>query len=78
MKQPMTPDQEHDFYAQEENQIPQGQPMRRRRGTLSDPVPVRLPAETLAAIRELAAADDRSVSSWIRRAIEHELGRQAG
>lgn len=25
-------------------------------------------------VRERAEADDRSVSSWIRRAVEHELG----
>jgi hypothetical protein len=39
---------------------------------------VRLPAEILDAVRERAAADDRSVSAWIRRAVEQELRRQAG
>jgi hypothetical protein len=29
--------------------------------------------ELLEQVRAAAAADDRSVSSWIRRAVEHEL-----
>jgi len=29
--------------------------------------------EMLEQVRAAAAADDRSVSSWIRRAVEHEL-----
>jgi len=35
-------------------------------------------AETLEALRAAAEADDRSVSSWIRRAVEHELSQRAG
>jgi predicted HicB family RNase H-like nuclease len=70
----MTPDEEYAFYSQPEHQTPQGPPTRRRKSTrLSAAVPVRLPEEVLAEIRERAADDDRSVSSWIRRAIEHEL-----
>jgi predicted transcriptional regulator len=34
---------------------------------------VRFPAETLERVRRLADADDRSVSSWIRRAVDHEV-----
>ena len=60
------------FYADPDNQTPQG-PARRRRSNLSEPVPVRFPPETLAKIRDAADADDRSVSSWIRRAVDHEL-----
>jgi predicted HicB family RNase H-like nuclease len=41
-------------------------------------VPVRFPPETLAEVRQRAEADDRSVSSWIRRAVEHELEQPAG
>jgi hypothetical protein len=40
-------------------------------------VPVRLSPELLDQIRERAEADDRSVSSWIRRALEHELQHSA-
>ena len=69
---PMTPDEDHAFYARPENQEPQGPP-RRRKSKLSAMVPVRLPPELLDEIRERAEADDRSVSSWIRRAVEHEL-----
>jgi len=70
--EPMTPDQEYDYYARPENQQPQG-PARRRGPKLSDPVPVRFPLELLEEIRRAAEADDRSLSSWIRRAVEHEL-----
>lgn len=66
------------FYALPENQTPQGPGRRRKRSTLTEMVPVRFPPETLDEVRRLAAADDRSVSSWIRRAVEHEIERQAG
>ncbi len=70
---PMTPEQEHEFYSRPENQAPQG-PARRRKATrLSEIVPVRFPPELLAEIRRRADADDRSLSSWIRHAVEHEL-----
>ena len=65
----MTPDEEYDFYAQAENQQPQG-PARHR---LTASVPVRFPQQLLVEVRAAAAAEDRSVSSWIRRAVEHEL-----
>ena len=70
----MTRDEEHEFYARPENQEPQGPP--RRRSRLTEMVPVRFAPETLEVVRECAEADDRSVSSWIRRAVEHELERQ--
>ncbi|NMO00406.1 ribbon-helix-helix protein, CopG family [Gordonia sp. TBRC 11910] len=69
MNQPMTPDEEYNFYARPENQEPQG-PGRRR---LTATVPVRVSADLLEKIRAAAAADDRSVSAWIRRVVEHEL-----
>ncbi len=75
-KTPMTPEEEHDFYSQPENQEPKGPP-RRRKSRLSAMVPVRLSPELLDQIRRRAEADDRSVSSWIRRAVEHELRRAA-
>lgn len=73
---PMTPREEYDFFADPANQTPQGPPVRRR-SKLSDPVPVRLPPDVLEAVRRRAQADDRSVSSWVRRAVEHELNRSA-
>ncbi|WP_134773440.1 YlcI/YnfO family protein [Ornithinimicrobium flavum] len=73
---PMTPEQEYHFYADPRNQEPQGPPRRRKR-PLSTPVPVRFPADLLEEVKRAAAADDRSVSAWIRRAVEHELSRPA-
>lgn len=73
----MTVDEEFHFYSRPENQEPQG-PARRRRSKLTEMVPVRFPPETLDEVRRRAAEDDRSVSSWIRRAVEHELGQQTG
>ena len=72
----MTRQEEYDFYADPENQEPQGPA--RRRARLTEMVPVRFPAETLEEVRRRADADDRSVSGWIRRAVEHELERDAG
>ncbi len=46
MSTSMTPDEEYDFYAQPENQEPQGPP-RRRASRLSSMVPVRFPPEVL-------------------------------
>lgn len=70
---PMTPEQEYEFYAHPENQEPQGPPRRRHSSRLSEMVPVRFPPELLEEVRRHAQADDRSLSSWIRRAVEHEL-----
>jgi predicted HicB family RNase H-like nuclease len=72
----MTAEEERSFYAEPANQVPAGPPVRPRR-RLSEPVPVRFPETLLAEVRERAAADDRSVSSWIRQAVEHELRKNA-
>lgn len=58
----MTPEQEYTFYADPENQAPQGTPVRRK-AKLSEPVPVRFPQDLLREVRNRAAADDRSVSN---------------
>lgn len=68
----MTRQEEHDFYNDPDNQTPQG-PARRRTSKLTELVPVRFSPDTLAKIRDAADADDRSVSAWIRRAVDHEL-----
>jgi predicted HicB family RNase H-like nuclease len=76
-KKRLTRAEEYEFYAKPENQEPQGAP-RRRRSKLTELVPVRFPPETLEEIRRRAGEDDRSVSSWIRRAVEHELHEETG
>lgn len=73
----MTREEEHAFYAEPENQEPLG-PARRRRSNMTEMVPVRFPPETIDEVRRRADADDRSVSSWIRLAVEHELRSAAG
>ncbi len=73
----MTPQEENAFYAEADNQMPHGPPVRRR-AKLSEPVPVRFPEGLLQEVRDRAAADDRSVSNWIPRAVEHELARTQG
>lgn len=70
----MTPNEENAFYADPDHEVPQGLPVRRR-AKLSEPLPVRFSEDLLREVRNLAAADDRSVSNWIRRAVEHELER---
>jgi hypothetical protein len=45
------------------------------RPKLTEMVPVRFPEDTLTEVRRRAVADDRSVSAWIRRAVERELKR---
>jgi hypothetical protein len=47
------------------------------RSRLTEVVPVRFPADLLEEIRRRADADDRSLSAWIRRAVERELRRPA-
>lgn len=77
-KKKMTRVEEYELYSEPGNQEPQGPARRRKRSNLTEMVPVRFPPETLDQVRRLADADDRSVSSWIRRAVEHELEHQAG
>ncbi|MFN3256202.1 MAG: CopG family transcriptional regulator [Ilumatobacter sp.] len=72
MTKKMTPQEEYDFYAKPENQTLQG-PARRRKSKLTELVPVRFAPETLERVRDAADADERSVSAWIRRAVEREL-----
>ncbi|WP_420622488.1 CopG family transcriptional regulator [Candidatus Poriferisodalis sp.] len=68
----MTPAEEFEFYSQPENQVPRGPP-RRRSATLSDPVTVRFSRQVLEQVKAAAAAEDRSVSSWVRRAVDSAL-----
>lgn len=71
----MNAKEEYDFYAEPDNQEPQG-PLKRRRRPLTEMVPVRFSDDVLYEVRRRAEADDRSVSAWIRHAVEHELDRE--
>ena len=62
----MTPEEEYEYYSKAENLEPQGPPMRLRPD--AEPIPVRLPQQTLERVKIAAAKDNRSVASWIRRA----------
>ena len=68
----MTPEEEYEFYRRPENMKPQG-PARRRRQPMTAPVPVQLPPEMLERVKAAAAADGRSISSWIRGAVARTL-----
>lgn len=68
----MTPEEEHAFYSNPENLTPQG-PAKRRRQRLTELVPVRFPPDVLEQVRAAAEADDRSVSSWVRQAVNQKL-----
>jgi hypothetical protein len=48
---------------------------RQRTQTLSQMVPVRFDPDVLAEVRRRAIDDERSVSAWIRRAVDRELRR---
>jgi hypothetical protein len=64
----------HAFHASPAIWVPSGRPVGGRR-RLSEPVTVRLTEILLAEIDDRATADDGSVSTWIRGAVEHELRR---
>lgn len=71
----MTPEEENEYYSDPENRRLTGTPVRRRRPPLGTPVPARFPDDLLDAIREQAAEDDRSLSSWLREAAREKLAR---
>jgi hypothetical protein len=72
----MTRKQEYEFYAQPENHTPNG-PARRHEQNLTEIMMVRFEADVLDEVRRRAGADDRSVSAWIRRAVEQALRKTA-
>lgn len=54
-----------------------GPPGQRPERALTRHVPVRFPASTVETVRELAKADGRSVSAWIRRIVEQAVTKGA-
>jgi hypothetical protein len=63
---------------QRERATPRVVPASRREPRFTTIVPVRFEPTMLDAVRARAAADDRSVSAWIRRTVEAELRRGGG
>ncbi len=60
-----------------ESLTPRAAAATRREQRFTTIVPVRFEPTMLEAVRARAAADGRSVSAWIRRTVEAELGRGA-
>ena len=57
----MNPDEDYEFYARPENQVPKGPPL--RRSGMTEPITDRLPPATLDEIRRHSDVSDSSVSS---------------
>jgi hypothetical protein len=72
-KQRLGPDQHHGNGVAKRDGVSRSVPLERR--TLSELVPVRFAPDVLDEVRQRAYADDRSVSAWIRRAVDRELRR---
>lgn len=72
MNEPMTDQEAFDFYADEVNRAPEGEP-RRRASKLTEVVPVRVTESTLDAIRERAERADQSISAWVRSTLAEAL-----
>jgi len=68
----VTPEEEHAFYSNPTNLTPRG-PGRRRKQRLAELVQVQFPPDVLEQVRTAAEAENRSGSSWIRKAVSREL-----
>jgi hypothetical protein len=66
----------HKYYSDPENRVPAGPGRRRASKTLSTHVPIRFTQEVIAEVKQLAEKDRKSVSSWIRDAVEAEIERR--
>ena len=77
----MTDDELAKLYEDPANRRLAGRPRRRRAQTsstqtLSNHVPIRFNAGTMAAVQTLAHGDGMTVSAWIRAIVERELLRR--
>ncbi len=61
------------YYEDPENQEPAGPGRRRSRRPLSAHVPIRFRPEIIAKVKILAAREGKTVSSWVRDLVEHEV-----
>lgn len=66
----------YDYYAKSENQMPVG-PAHRRTIPVKPAHPhIRFNPEVIEQIKSLAAADNITVSSWVRKVIDAEIKRR--
>lgn len=74
----MMPDDEslYEFYADPDNRVPAGPSRRRASKPLTTHVPIRFSPEVIAEVKQLADADRKTVSSWIRDVVEAEVERR--
>lgn len=63
----------YEYYADPENRVPSGPGRRRASKPLTTHVPIRFSPEVIAQVKQLADMDRKTVSSWIRDAVEVEL-----
>jgi hypothetical protein len=69
-------DQEaHDFYADPEHLKIAGPGRKHPKDELTEHMSARISPSLLAQVISAAAAEDRSVGSWVRRALRNELER---
>jgi hypothetical protein len=64
------------YYEDDEHQEPAGPGRHRSRRGLSTYVPIRFRPEVISRVRILASRDGKTVSSWIRDLVEHEIKRR--
>lgn len=61
------------YYEDPEHQEPAGPGRRRSKRPLSAHVPIRFRPEIIAKVKILAAREGKTVSSWVRDVVEHEV-----
>jgi len=66
----------NDPYMDPDNQKPAGQARSIPRRPLTEHVPIRFDPEMIRWVREIAARDGLTVSSWIRRQVEKAVERR--
>jgi hypothetical protein len=66
----------YEYYADPDNRVPTGPARRRASQPLTTHVPIRFSPEVVAEVKQLADNDHKSVSSWIRDAVEGEIARR--
>jgi hypothetical protein len=66
----------YEYYADPDNRVPASPARRRASQPLTTHVPIRFSPEVIGEVKRLADDDHKSVSSWIRDAVEDEIARR--